>query len=197
MNTPTDPSVEAAQNPRPHNQERILQFGDAVNLERETENRFSLSLVPIDIFDHWDRCGDLADFVGGYFQYSFRSANSRSIVSTVVNELLENAVKYSRNKSSLIHLDIRKRQEHIVARVSNLIPRNQREHFIDICRDLFKRDLEELYLEKLTRGQQDHTFSGIGLILLKKDYEVRLGMNIAPDTDDTIRVDVLVDLAIA
>lgn len=197
MNTQTDPSVQGAQSPGPPDPDRNLQFGDAIDLEREAENRFSLSLLPIDIFDHWDRCGDLADFVGGYFQYSFRSANSRSIVSTVVNELLENAVKYSRNKSSLIQLDIRKRQEHIVARVSNLIPRNQREHFITICRDLFERDLEELYLEKLTRGQQDHTFSGIGLILLKKDYEARLGMNIVLESDDTIRVDVLVDLAIA
>ena len=173
-----------------------LHLGDAIEWERDTENFFSIALLPIDIFDHWDRCGDIADFVATYFQYNFQQPASQNIISTVVNELIENAVKYSRNKSSAIQLEVRKRQEHLLLRVSNLIPRNQRDHFVAICRDLFQRDLDELYLEKLTLAQEDRTFSGIGLILLKKDYDALLGMDIVTDSQDLIRVDVTVDLAV-
>lgn len=174
-----------------------LHLGDTIDLEQATENRFSISILPIDIFDHWDRCGDIADFVGTYFQYNFEETTSQNIISTVVNELIENAVKYSRNKSSMIQLEIRKRQNHILLRVSNFIPRNQRDHFVRVCSDLFQRDLEELYLEKLTLGQKDRTFSGIGLILLKKDYEALLAMDIVVGQEESVRVDVTVDLAVA
>ncbi|MEQ9367245.1 MAG: hypothetical protein RIF32_23640 [Leptospirales bacterium] len=196
METQVNPPPAGADSPHPPNAYEPLHLGDRIDLEQNTENRFSVSMLPIDIFDSWDRCGDIADFVASYFQYSFRSANSKGIISTVVNELIENAVKYSRNKSSAIQLEVRKRQEHLLLRVSNLIPRNQRDHFAAICRDLFQRDLEELYVEKLTRAQKDRTFSGIGLILLKKDYEALLGMDIVTDSGDLIRVDVTVDLAV-
>ncbi|MCR9141775.1 MAG: GHKL domain-containing protein [bacterium] len=196
--------MKAQTNPRPSEAETRgpapqshLHFGDTIDLQNDTENCFSVSMLPIDIFDSWDRCGDIADFVATYFQYSFRSPNSKGIISTVVNELIENAVKYSRNKSSTIQLEVRKRQENLLLQISNLIPRNQRDHFVVICQDLFQRDLEELYVEKLTHAQQDRTFSGIGLILLKKDYEARLGMDIVTDSKDLVRVDVTVELAVS
>ena len=174
-----------------------VHLGDQLDFESDAENFFDVSFLPIDIFDHWDRCGQIADFVGYYFQHSFRAPGSHNIISTVVNELVENAVKYSRNKSSPIEIEIRKRGEHLLMRVANLIPRNQRDHFIAICRDLFERDLDELYLEKLVHGRAEHNFSGIGLILLKKDYDVQIGIDIAPTNDGIVRVSATVDLEVA
>jgi hypothetical protein len=171
-----------------------LHLGDAIDWDRDTENFFSIAFLPIDIFDHWDRCGDIADFVATYFQYNFQQPTSQNIISTVVNELIENAVKYSRNKSSPVRIEIRKRQDHLLLRVSNLIPRNQRDHFVAICRDLFERDLEELYLEKLTRGRQDHTYSGIGLILLKKDYEALIGVDFFQTQENTLKVEISLEM---
>lgn len=194
METQVNPPPAGADSPHPPNAYEPLHLGDRIDLEQNTENRFSVSMLPIDIFDSWDRCGDIADFVASYFQYSFRSANSKGIISTVVNELIENAVKYSRNKSSAIQLEVRKRQEHLLLRVSNLIPRNQRDHFVAICRDLFERDLEELYLEKLTRGRQDHTYSGIGLILLKKDYEALIGVDFFQTQENTLKVEISLEM---
>jgi hypothetical protein len=172
-------------------------IGDHIDLETDTENYFALSFLPLDIFDHWDRCGDIADFIARYFRYNFRRGPGQSIISTVVNELVENAVKYSRNKSSPIGIEARKRGDQILIRVSNSIPRNQRDHFMAICRDLFQRDLEELYVEKLTLGQQDRTYSGIGLILLKKDYDIHIGVDICTAQDDTYRVEVAIELNVA
>lgn len=187
METQTNMPRSDSGNPHEH-------LGDTINWDKDTENFFSISLLPIDIFDHWDRCGDIADFVATYFQYNFRQASSQNIISTVVNELIENAVKYSRNKSSPIQIEIRKRQNHMLLRVSNFIPRNQRDHFVDICRDLFQRDLEELYLEKLTRGQSDHTYSGIGLILLKKDYEALIGVDFFQTQENTLKVEISLEM---
>ncbi len=173
-----------------------LHLGDAIDWDGNTENFFSISFLPIDIFDHWDRCGDIADFVATYFQYNFQRPASQNIISTVVNELIENAVKYSRNKSSPVQIEIRKRQEHLLLRVTNLIPRNQRDHFVAICQALFERDLEELYLEKLTRGQQDHTYSGIGLILLKKDYEALIGVDFFHTQENTLKVEISLEMSV-
>ncbi len=152
-------------------------LGDSIDMEQDTENLFTLSFLPLDIFDHWDRCGDIADFVARFFRYSFAAHSSYNIISTVVNELTENAVKYSRNKSSPIYLEARKRGEQLIISMTNALPRNQREHFAAVGRELFEKDLEQLYLEKLTIGKDDRSFSGIGLVLLKKDYDVSLSMD--------------------
>ncbi|MCR9141778.1 MAG: DUF6272 family protein [bacterium] len=189
VNTPASDSGNS-----PEAQGVDLHLGDRIEWEQNTENFFSISLLPIDIFDHWDRCGDIADFIATYFQYNFQQPASQNIISTVVNELVENAVKYSRNKSSPVRIEIRKRQDHLLLRVSNLIPRNQRDHFVAICQALFERDLEELYLEKLTRGQQDHTYSGIGLILLKKDYEALIGVDFFQTQENTLKVEISLEM---
>lgn len=171
-----------------------LHLGDQIDFDTGTENFFTVSFLPIDIFDHWDRCGDIADFIATYFHYNFQVGASQNIISTVVNELTENAVKYSRNKSSPIQVDIRKRRSHILIRVANIIPRNQRDHFVSICTDLFQRDLEDLYLEKLTLGQSDRTYSGIGLILLKKDYEALIGVDFFQTQENTLKVEISLEM---
>ena len=178
-------------------EELELHIGDQLDFETDAENFFDVCFVPIDIFDHWDRCSQLADFVASYFQHDFQVPGSQNIISTVVNELIENAVKYSRNKSSPIDVEIRRRGTYLLLRVANHIPRNQSEHFVRICKELFERDLEELYLEKLTRGQSDRTYSGIGLILLKKDYDALIGVDFLKTRENTLKVEISLEMSVA
>lgn len=174
----------------------LHRLGDTIDFERDVENAFAISVLPIDIFDQWDRCGLIADFLAQYFAYGYENDTSKSIISTVVNELVENAVKYSRNKSSPIDIEIRKRREDLLLRVSNSIPRNQKDPFLNICTDLFERDLEELYLEKLTVAREDRGYSGIGLILLKKDYEALIGVDFLQTQENTLKAEISLELSV-
>lgn len=176
--------------------DEIEHIGDVINVEAETENLFVLSFLPLDVFDHWDRCGDIADFIARYFHYNFKTPASQNIISTVINELAENAVKYSRNKSSPIRIEARKRQDRLILKVANSLPRNQREHFTAICRELFAQDLETLYLERLTQGKEDRSFSGIGLILLKKDYDALIGFDFRHTPENTLIVEITLELCV-
>ncbi len=174
----------------------IEHIGDVIDVEDGTENLFVLSFLPLDIFDNWDRCGDIADFIARYFHYNFKTPASQSVISTVINELAENAVKYSRNKSSPIRIEARKRQDRLILRILNSIPRNQREHFTAVCRELFDMDLETLYLDKLTQGKDDRSFSGIGLILLKKDYDALIGFDFRATPENTLIVEITLELCV-
>lgn len=174
----------------------LHRLGDAVDFDRDVENAFALSVLPLDIFDQWDRCDLVANFLAQYFAYGYENDTSKSIISTVVNELVENAVKYSRNKSSPIDIEIRKRREDLLLRVTNAIPRNRKDHFLKVCQDLFERDLEELYLEKLTVAREDRAYSGIGLILLKKDYEALIGVDFLQTQENTLKVEISLELSV-
>ncbi|HEX9244216.1 MAG TPA: hypothetical protein VF875_17360, partial [Anaeromyxobacter sp.] len=51
-----------------------------------------VEVVPIDLVTEWRRCGIISDFAAAYLEWAFaRRSTARSVVSTVVNELVENA----------------------------------------------------------------------------------------------------------
>jgi hypothetical protein len=171
-----------------------VHIGDQIEFEENTENYFALSFLPLDVFDDWERCGKVADFIADYFQHNFRLESSQNLISTVFNEVLENAVKFSPNNSRPIEVVVKKRQETLLLRITNALSHHRFGPFTEISRELFNADLDDLYLSRIEDGAADESASGIGLILIKKDYGSRLSFDFS--RGDIYKVSVTLEINI-
>ncbi len=152
--------------------EKHTVIGDRIDFNKDVETTFSMSFLPLDIFDNWDRVSSISDFVAEYFGTYYNEETASNIISTIFNELVENAVKFTKNNSQPIHIVVKKSNNNFLSRITNTIPSHSKDAFLGICRDLFSSDLDELFIKKIEAGVLDDKKSGIGLILLKKDYQV-------------------------
>lgn len=158
-------------------------IGDKIEFDRDIETTFTFSFLPLDIFDNWDRAGSLSDFIADYFGTYFASESSHNVISTIFNEFIENAVKFTKNNSQPISIVVKKRKNNLISRITNTLPLHRRTAFIGICNDLFAKDLDELFLNKIEEGAVDRRKSGIGLILIKKDYQVETCFDFFEDSN--------------
>lgn len=158
-------------------------IGDKIDFDRDIETTFTFSFLPLDIFDNWDRAGSLSDFIADYFGTYFVSTASHNIISTIFNEFIENAVKFTKNNSQPINIIVKKRNNNLISRITNTLPLHRKTTFIGICNDLFAKDLDELFLKKIEEGASDRKKSGIGLILIKKDYQVETCFDFFEDSN--------------
>ena len=179
-------------NESPH--EAPVHIGDKIDFDREIDNSFTLTFLPLDFFDHWNRASLMANFVADYYLHNFPDNGDHNLISTVLNELIENAVKFSRNNSTDVEMTIRKRGSALLMRIVNCIPDRRVAPFLEICNDLFTHDLDELYVQKLTENAEDTYASGIGLILIKKDYSSALSFDFIEDESCEARVSVTTEL---
>ena len=152
--------------------EKHIFIGDEIEFEKDIETTFTFSFLPLDIFDDWERAGSLSDFIAEYFESYFANKTAHNVISTIFNEFIENAVKFTKNNSQPISITVKKRKNELISRITNSIPLHRKTAFIEICRDLFIKDLDELFLKKIEEGALNKKESGIGLILIKKDYQV-------------------------
>ncbi len=171
-------------------------IGDTIEFDSDMDTEFSMSLLPLDIFDNWERAGTLSDFIADYFGTFYDSEGAHNIISTIFNELIENAVKFTKNNSQPIHIVIKKSGNNLLSKITNTIPRHRKTSFSGICKDLFTNDLDELFLKRIEEGVADSRKSGIGLILLRKDYHIDTCFDFFKDSDSVDKIAVTFKLAI-
>ncbi|HVP19731.1 MAG TPA: SpoIIE family protein phosphatase [Spirochaetia bacterium] len=172
-----------------------VEVGDRIDFEKEVESAFNVRFLPLDMFDNWQRGSVLSDFTADYFRHNFPSDEQTGLISTVVNELVENAVKFSSNNSLPVDLTLKKARGRLLVQISNTVPQNRCQPFMAICRELFAANLDDLYVKRMDEGRKDKESSGLGLLLIKKDYTSKLGFQFRFDDDDTVRVTVTTELA--
>ncbi|MCF6334315.1 MAG: hypothetical protein L3J12_01055 [Spirochaetales bacterium] len=174
--------------------EKCILIGDEIEFEKDIETTFTFSFLPLDIFDNWERVGSLSDFVAEYFKSYFINSAAYNVISTVFNEFIENAVKFTKNNSQPIIVTVKKRNNYLLSRITNTIPVKRKDAFIGICNELFSKDLDTLFLKRVEEGVEDRKKSGIGLILIKKDYQVKTNFNFFTDRNKINNVAVTFNL---
>ncbi|EQA37402.1 GHKL domain protein [Leptospira inadai serovar Lyme str. 10] len=140
------------------------------------ESYFRLIIQPIDLTAFWNRCGLTANFTAAFCSYcSQDSEYFKNIVSTIVNELIENSAKYSKVRDATVTIDFKYYMNILRIEVTNLISDRTRSNFEKVVKRLCSTDLEEEYLKSLEVRDQDASYSGIGLLMLMKDYPADFG----------------------
>lgn len=157
-------------------------------------SELSLSLVPLAVVAEWTRCGETADFVARYFAHDFGDRElAGNVLSTVVNELLENAVKFSSDKSIPARLTVREYADGLRIATRNVAAPAQAAAFGATVARLAEGDPEAMFAERVA-SPPEIGGGGIGLIILRKDYRARVGVRVTPSDGGADVVDVEVEI---
>lgn len=164
-------------------------------------NSLTLAEGPLDLT--WHHASTTSEFLGEFF--ALRSAalsldynETRHSIGYLVNELLENAVKFRHPGDISIETSIEGRRFEI--RVSNLVARETAERFSVLLDEITARDPGELLIERIEANAEDETSSasGLGLLTLMSDYGAKLGWRFK-DEEGThaVRLDTFAALTLA
>ncbi len=121
----------------------------------------------------WDFCERLSQFIASYFGL-YKIERDSNAVLFIINELIENAVKYSINFFTPLDIEMLYNGENSYLKVTNEVDEATFETFMRYSVQLFNTDLVELYHRKLMQIDAESTSSSIGLILLLRDYQTDL-----------------------
>lgn len=164
----------------------------------ERSNMSQNFILPLELMKNWEHCSVLSDFLAynGALDSSF-SESSRNVFSTIANELLENAVKYSFDQNKLVTLSVIFDDGDIVIETVNLTQEKNAEklsEFVNLLQN--STDIETLFFEQLEKSFDSHAVSGLGFLGLLKDYNIQLGIKIASHFELDHTYDVFVKVRI-
>ncbi len=141
-----------------------------------------LSMLPCDLKRHWGRCGITANFLATSTEIP--SPAAASIISTVINEILENSVKYSAIDTKPIDVELSIRNNTVECEVKNWARLEDATIIDSYFKIIHDKDIEDLYFLQLEKTATDsNNASQIGLLGVMHDYPVTLGCRIQTTAD--------------
>ena len=153
-----------------------------INPDLPAEGELFLRTNPIDMMTVWKRCSLLSNFLGDYYAYTTQKENYdnvRNMVSTVFNEFIENAAKFSLKRNTNINVSIKLYDIILMIEIENIADKSQAPLLIQSLKKILAaKDIDKLYFDKLALKEEGNTESGIGLLMLLKDYPVKLGLRV-------------------
>lgn len=157
-------------------------------------SELTLSFVPLALVAEWTRCSETADFFARYFAHDFGDRElAGNVLSTVVNELVENAVKFSSDKSVPARLTVREYADTVRVSTRNVASPANAAAFGNAVSRLADGDPEAMFAERLATPPQTGG-AGIGLIMLRKDYGARIGVRLTLEDSAPALVEVEVEI---
>ncbi len=176
---------------------QLTQFG--LYAEKETEKTLDAELsmdfvIPLELIGNnteknWDKCGLIANFFGNYQAHSFKEKEKiESVISTIANELLENAIKFTADKNKLVNITLKKYKDEITLETVNLAKRKNVEDIHQLIESIQNNDIESLFLAQIEKNalNEKSSGSGVGIISIIKDYNAKLGIKIEPTIQEDI-----------
>ena len=145
--------------------------------------RVSLVFYPGDFAVRWSQCSATADFFAEYFA-AVRACSSDDdalrtefigTLSYIVNELVENAVKFSVGET--VEVTVVVDDEELVAVVANQILGATVAALIDKFRELVSGDPQEMLFARVEANAEnpESGASGLGFLTMMSDYGAKLG----------------------
>ncbi|MCY4263527.1 MAG: ATP-binding protein [Gammaproteobacteria bacterium] len=164
-------------------------IGNPEVVEHKQIPTFRLQLFEGPLELAWKHCDITADFLGKLHAVWSGQADTdaneiRHNVSYIINEMLENAVKFS--CSPCVELDTGLGHKKFLLRIVNAITRDSAMQFQELLNKMEKGDPSSLLIERLEFNAADPnlTGSGLGLLTLMSDYSVEFFWKFA-ETDDS------------
>ena len=155
-------------------------FGQYVNPEQSPPplSRMAVQLLPLDMIVQWKRCGQTADYIASYLAYHFRDfGRAMNVLSTVLNELIENAVKFSSDKQHPIRLAAHFFGDNLLLESTNSIREDSDKSFREFVGRLFNEDFDDMFVAQVEHSAEfDTELTQLGLITLKNDYVSGMGV---------------------
>ena len=152
----------------------------------------SVVFYPADFAVRWSQCSATADFFAEYFAAveACRSDDPAArdefigTLSYVVNELVENAVKFSVGET--VEVTVGVEDGELIVMAANQILATTATPLIEKFRELLAGDPQELLFARVEANAEDPEagVSGLGFLTMMSDYAARLGWRFAAVHDN-------------
>lgn len=154
------------------------------------EGKVNMVVKPIDMVTYWKRCGALADFIAKFYaNNSIANDPNENLISTIFNELIENAAKYSTKRDTTIKIDLSLYNTILKMQVENFSTETNFRLLREQAELLFNStDLDEMYVEKMENKLLGGEDSGIGLLMLIKDYPIKMGFQFENTEENPFKI---------
>ncbi|UIE37273.1 DUF6272 family protein [Leptodesmis sichuanensis] len=164
-------------------------FGDFSEDLPVSQEGLTIAFSPISLplKQRWQTNGLSADFMADYFAVFFPGNNSsvtesdtaevKSAVSFIANELIENAMKFNDERSPYpISISLRMHSDRLVFQATNSVNPNMLDSFHNYIDQLTTLDPNELYIQLMEADESGGMVSsGLGLLTMMTDYLAKLG----------------------
>lgn len=178
-------------------------FGEPRPAEIEAAARLILYDGPLEL--GWVHAGATADFIGTFFAELGAKAgldgnDARHGISYLVNELVENAVKFRAPDAGEVTLSARLDGATFELLLTNIAADETAARFGAILDEIVSRDPGELLIERIEANAADDSSTGssLGILTLMSDYGVRMNWTFEPDAKGTlVRVETYAALPLA
>ena len=135
----------------------------------------STEIVPVDLLAQWRRCGMLSDGLAEYLSYAFaRREVARSILSTVVNELVENVAKYAADKLAPARISVAHLGEKLLVATTSVASAEHVERLGAELAELAAEDAAAVFARRMAQRL------GLGLALVANDYGAAINATVTP-----------------
>jgi hypothetical protein len=150
-----------------------------IHADRRAIN-LSFSLPVMEVMNFWSRCGLIANFGSSYMAVANPSRkNIANSLSFILNELIENAVKYAAPRDSVIDLSILQQDRFVIIEITNPIEPAQEAQLREMATNLIDADyVNSRYIDLLTASGKSSEKSGIGLLTIINYYRTELSFRI-------------------
>ncbi|OHD53790.1 MAG: hypothetical protein A2Y33_02745 [Spirochaetes bacterium GWF1_51_8] len=141
------------------------------------KTRIDIDIMPGNMGGFWPRCGITADYCAQYLSLSRPDLKKgKNTLSFVLNELLENAVKYTVNQGFNLAVMLVEYEDQILFEVSNFINEELYGAFKEyIEKFIMTNNTNEKYLDLLKTEEIDSKTSMIGLLTLIDCFNPKIG----------------------
>ncbi len=152
------------------------------------EGDVTITVRPIDLIAYWKRCGLMADFAAAFYSFTQDEPDiQENIISTIFNELIENASKYSIKTNGEVSIHMKLYDAVLKIQVENFTSKENYLKLYGHLKELSEADdLDELYIKTLSEKSDASSGSGIGLLLLAKDYKLKIGAQFRFNEDSNL-----------
>lgn len=158
----------------------VIQRNLFFKTDDEISNMVHITLLPKDLALYWQRCGLTADFGASFAAFCFPEIEgAKNALSVILNELVENAVKYSSEESKRIKITLCEKDKYLYFEVENYITWDQRLIFDKEIKLLEEcNDIGSAYIEAMERSMTGDE-SRLGLLTILNDYKVGISFTFA------------------
>lgn len=138
-------------------------------------------IVALDLVVQWRRCGRTADYLADYLADAFDDADSaRSVLATAINEIVENAAKFTGDKRRTVTVSARHHGDTVEIVATNHAEARHVRALETFFQDLEREGAGPLFVRRIESAER----GGVGLLILARDYGATLGAELGPPDGD-------------